>query len=56
MRIPFILVVGAQEETDGTVNVRSRKGEEGAIKLDEFIIRVQKEISERYNYLLDESK
>ncbi|MBU3804615.1 MAG: threonine--tRNA ligase, partial [Candidatus Cellulosilyticum pullistercoris] len=56
MRIPFILVVGAQEEAEGTVSVRSRKGEEGAIKLDEFIARVQKEISERYNYLLDEEK
>lgn len=56
MRIPFIVVVGAQEEVDGTVNVRSRKGEEGAVGLDEFMTRVQKEISERYNYLLEQEK
>ncbi len=54
MRIPFILVVGAQEEADGTVNVRSRKGEEGAMKLEDFVVRVQKEIQTKYNYLLDE--
>lgn len=54
MRIPFILVVGAQEEADGTVNVRSRKGEEGAQKLETFIARVQNEIQTKYNYLLDQ--
>ena len=54
MRIPFILVVGAQEEADGTVNVRSRKGEEGAEKLETFIARVQNEIQTKYNYLLDQ--
>lgn len=54
MRIPFILVVGAQEEADGTVNVRSRKGEEGAQKLETLIERVQNEIKTKYNYLLDQ--
>lgn len=54
MRIPFILVVGAQEEENGTVNVRSRKGEEGAQKLEELIARVQNEIQTKYNYLLDQ--
>jgi len=54
MRIPFILVVGAQEEADGTVNVRSRKGEEGAMKLENLIVRVQDEIKTKYNYLLDQ--
>ena len=53
MRIPFILVVGGQEEENGTVNVRSRKGEEGAMKLEDFIARVQDEIKTKYNYLLD---
>lgn len=53
MRIPFIVVVGAQEEVDGTVNVRSRKGEEGAMKLEDFMARVQDEIQSKYNYLLD---
>ncbi|MEE1073735.1 MAG: threonine--tRNA ligase, partial [Cellulosilyticum sp.] len=53
MRIPFIVVVGAQEEAEGTVNVRSRKGEEGAMKLEDFVTRVQDEIKNKYNYLLD---
>ena len=56
MRIPFILVVGEKEEADGTVSVRSRKGEEGAQKLDEFIVRVKNEIDTRYNYLLDQEE
>ena len=54
MRIPFILVVGGQEEENGTVNVRSRKGEEGAMKLEDLIARVQDEIKTKYNYLLDQ--
>lgn len=54
MRVPFILVVGAQEEANGTVNVRSRKGEEGAMRLNDFIARVQEEIKTKYNYLLDQ--
>lgn len=54
MRTPFILVVGAQEEADGTVNVRSRKGEEGAMKLEEIVARVQDEIKTKYNYLLEQ--
>ena len=54
MRVPFIVVVGAQEEADGTVNVRSRKGEEGAMQLEDFMARVQDEIKSKYNYLLDQ--
>ena len=54
MRVPFIVVVGAQEEADGTVNVRSRKGEEGAMQLEDFVARVQDEIKSKYNYLLDQ--
>lgn len=44
-RIPYILIVGEQEEKDGTVSVRSRsKGEEGSMYLDELIKRINKEI------------
>ncbi len=44
-RIPYILVVGEKEESDGTVSVRSRaNGEEGAIKLDDLIKRIIVEI------------
>lgn len=56
MRVPFILVVGANEEANGTVSVRSRRGEEGAMKLEDLVSRVKDEITTRYNYLLDENK
>jgi len=56
MRIPFILVVGEKEEAEGTVSVRSRKGEEGAQVLNDFIARVKNEVNTKYNYLLDQTE
>lgn len=54
-RLPFILVVGAQEQEEGKVAVRSRQhGEEGSIDLGEFITRIKKEIDEKYNYLIEQ--
>ena len=55
-RIPFILVVGEKEEAEGTVSVRSRKGEEGSQALETFIARVKNEIDTKYNDLLDQNK
>ena len=55
-RIPFILVVGEKEEAEGTVSVRSRKGEEGSQALETFIARVKNEIDTKYNDLLGEKK
>lgn len=53
-RVPFILVVGAQEEEEGKVAVRSRqKGEEGSVLVDEFISRIKEEILKKYNYLAE---
>ncbi|MGN0377669.1 MAG: threonine--tRNA ligase [Suilimivivens sp.] len=44
-RIPYMLVVGQQEETDGTVSVRSRfAGDEGVKPLAEFISQITEEI------------
>lgn len=44
-RLPYMLVVGQQEEIDGTVSVRSRfAGDEGIKPLDEFIDAICKEI------------
>lgn len=44
-RLPYMLVVGAQEETDGTVSVRSRfAGDEGVKPLDEFVSQICEEI------------
>ncbi len=46
-KIPYILVVGEKEKNSGTVTVRSRNGDEGAAKLEDFINRIKKEISEK---------
>ena len=44
-KLPYMLVVGAQEEVDGTVSVRSRfAGDEGVKPLSEFIDQICKEI------------
>jgi threonyl-tRNA synthetase len=44
-KLPYMLVVGAQEETDGTVSVRSRfAGDEGVKPLSEFITQIGEEI------------
>lgn len=49
-KIPYMLVVGAKEEEEGTVSVRSRfLGDEGAKKLDEFIAAISAEIKSREN-------
>jgi threonyl-tRNA synthetase len=46
-RIPYLLVVGEKELENGSVAVRSRaQGEEGAVPVQDFIDRVQKEIAE----------
>lgn len=44
-KLPYMLVVGQQEEADGTVSVRSRfAGNEGVKPLDAFIEQIGKEI------------
>lgn len=44
-KVPYMLVVGAKEEEDGVVSVRSRYlGDEGQKSLDEFITAITKEI------------
>ena len=44
-KLPYMLVVGQQEETDGSVSVRSRfAGDEGVKPLAEFIDQICKEI------------
>ena len=45
---PYMLVVGEKEATNGTGSVRSRsEGEMGAMAVDEFIAKLQKEIKEK---------
>ena len=49
-KIPYMLVVGAKEEEEGKVSVRSRfLGDEGAKALDEFIVSIKEEIKNREN-------
>ena len=49
-KIPYMLVVGAKEEEEGKVAVRSRfLGDEGAKSLDEFIASIKEEIRNREN-------
>ena len=49
-KIPYMLVVGAKEEEEGKVSVRSRfMGDEGAKYLNEFIDSVKEEIKNREN-------
>ena len=49
-KIPYMLVVGAKEEEEGTVSVRSRfQGDEGAKTLDAFITDILVEIKNREN-------
>jgi threonyl-tRNA synthetase len=48
LKVPFMLVVGDQEQESGAVAVRRhREGDQGAESLDEFARRAQDEIAER---------
>jgi threonyl-tRNA synthetase len=50
MRVPYLLVVGDREMEEGTVAVRTRKGEDlGSMPLQEFAERMRKEVTERVN-------
>ncbi len=47
-KIPYMLVMGDKEVSEGTVAVRARKQENGGVQsLDAFIATIQKEIAER---------
>lgn len=47
-KIPYMLVVGAKEEEEGLVSVRSRfEGDEGQKSLNEFIAVIKKEIADK---------
>jgi threonyl-tRNA synthetase len=46
-KIPYILVVGEKEEKSNSISVRSRKGDEGAMKTEEFIERIKEDNEEK---------
>ncbi|MBE6071879.1 MAG: threonine--tRNA ligase [Clostridium butyricum] len=44
-RVPYIIVIGEKEEKENTISLRSRKnGDEGALKLEELIERINSEV------------
>ncbi len=44
-KVPYMLIVGANEESDGLVSVRTRSGgDKGQMKLEEFIAKISEEI------------
>jgi threonyl-tRNA synthetase len=46
-RVPYMLVLGAKEATDGTISVRDRAGQTTVMALDAFIAQVRAEIDAR---------
>ena len=47
-KVPYMLVLGAKEQEENIVAVRSRKdGDIGNMKVDEFVAKVQKEIDNK---------
>ncbi len=49
-KVPFMLIVGEKEAESGTVAVRQRHGGDlGAMSLEDFIARMQKDINEKVN-------
>jgi len=47
MKVPYILVVGEKESANGSVNVRTRSGDESEVKLEEFLKKIGNEIAAR---------
>ena len=46
-RVPYKLVIGDKEAAEGTVSVRTREEDKGAMPLQDFIARLQEEIRTR---------
>ena len=48
MKIPYLVIVGDEEEKNGTISLRGRGFEnQSGLKLSDFIDRIKKEINER---------
>jgi len=55
-RIPYLLVIGKKEAQDGTVAVRTRKGEDlGAMPVEAFAARLAQEIASRGSFVSEGS-
>lgn len=54
-RVPYQLIIGAREQEDNTVAVRTRDGEDlGAMTLQQLILRLDKEIACHGRNILEE--
>lgn len=50
-KIPYFVVIGEQEQQDGTLSVTSReKGDEGKVSMEDFINRIVMEDENKFNY------
>ncbi|MDR0304270.1 MAG: threonine--tRNA ligase [Chitinispirillales bacterium] len=50
-KIPYMLIIGEREQNDNSISVRLHgKGDAGQMKIDEFIAKLQKQISEKSGY------
>ncbi len=47
-KVPYMIVVGAKEQAEGTVSLRSRKGEDlGCMSIEDMLAKFRKEIKEK---------
>ncbi len=46
-KVPYVLVIGEKEQSEGTVTARNRKDESVTMPLDEFIAKAIKEVDEK---------
>jgi threonyl-tRNA synthetase len=50
-RVPYMLIIGEKEQSDGKVSVRKQgKGDEGSIEVDQFINNLKQEISSQRDH------
>ncbi len=53
-KIPYMLIVGDKEKTNGTVSVREhKKGDTGSISLDEFVKKLENEFDPLKNFSIN---
>ncbi len=51
-KIPYLLIVGEKEVSNNTVSVRKQgEGDKGAMKLEDFIVSLNKELEEHLNFI-----
>ena len=47
-KIPYMMVVGGREASEGTVSLRQRRGEQqGGLKIEDVISRMQEEVTKK---------